>query len=135
MGTTLLTCGNDLLTCGNDFLSCGNDLLSCGNDLVSCGNDLLTCGNDFLSCGNDLLTCGKCGNEIKNARKTVLCPFLGSVVNTLFRMKILRVMLTTRMDGWLNINIELESVSRVIIFSTGLLPVTMCRSVSHNGLT
>ena len=63
MGTTLLTCGNKLVSCGNDFLTCGNDLL--------------TCGNNFLSCGNDLLSHG---NKIKKTRKTVLCPFLGSVL-------------------------------------------------------
>ena len=60
----------------NLYLPCGNDFLTCGNDLLSCDNDLLTCGNDFLTCGNDLLSCGK---VIKNGRKTVLCPFLGSV--------------------------------------------------------
>ena len=54
----------------------GRTLLTCGNDFLFCGNNLLICGNDLLTCGNDLLTCG---NEIKNARKTVLCPFQGSV--------------------------------------------------------
>ena len=53
-----------------------DDLLTSGNDILYCGNDLLTCGNDLLSCGNDLLTFG---NELTNYRKTVLCPFLGSV--------------------------------------------------------
>ena len=53
-------------------------LLTCGNELVSCGNDFLTCGNDLVTCGNDLLSRG---NKIKNDRKTVLCPFLGSIWN------------------------------------------------------
>ena len=75
-GHELVSCGNDFLACGNELVSCGNKYLTCGNDLLSCGNDLLTCGNDFLTCGNDLLSCG---NKIKNERKTVLCPFLGSV--------------------------------------------------------
>ena len=46
------------------------------NNFVSHYDDLLTCGNDILYCGNVLLTCG---NELKYYRKTVLCPFLGSV--------------------------------------------------------
>ena len=37
--------------------------------MVTCGNELLTHGHDFLSHGN----------EIKNAKKTVLCPFIDSV--------------------------------------------------------
>ena len=45
--------------------------------LLTCGNELISCGNDFLTCRNDLLSHG---NEIKNDRKTVLCPFLGSVL-------------------------------------------------------
>ena len=40
--------------------------------LLTCGNELVSCVNDFLTCANDLLSCG---NEIKNERKTVLCPF------------------------------------------------------------
>ena len=90
-GNELVSCGNDLLTCGNELVSCGNDLLTCGNELVLCGNELLTCGNEFVSCGNDFLSCGNdflsCGNDllsrcnkIKNARKTVLCPFRGSLI-------------------------------------------------------
>ena len=51
-------------------LTCGNKLSACGNELLTCGNELLTRGHNFLSCGN----------EIKNTKKTVLCPFLGSVV-------------------------------------------------------
>ena len=60
----------------NNLVSHYDNLLTCGNDILSCGNDLLTCGNDVVSCSNDLLTCG---NELKTYRKTVLCPFLGSV--------------------------------------------------------
>ena len=75
--TKLVSCGNDLLTCGNDFPSYGNYFLSCGNDMLSCGTNLLSCGNNFLTCSNDLLPYS--GYKIKNDRKTVLCPFLGSV--------------------------------------------------------
>ena len=57
-----------MLPCGNDFLTCGNELSTHGNELLTCGTELLTHGHNFLSCGN----------EIKNAKKTVLCPFLGS---------------------------------------------------------
>ena len=81
----MLSCGNNFLTCGNDLLSCGNNLLTCGNDFLTCGNELSTCGNELLTCGNELLTRGhnflSRGNEIKNAKKTVLCPFLASVKN------------------------------------------------------
>ena len=55
---------------------CRNDLLTCGNELLTCGNELLTCGNELLTRGHNFLSCGK---EIKNAKKTVLCPFLDSV--------------------------------------------------------
>ena len=37
---------------------------------------MLTCGNDLVSHGKDFLTPG---NKIKNDRKTVLFPSLGSV--------------------------------------------------------
>ena len=83
MVMTLLTCGNDFLSCGNDLLTCGNNSVSCSNDLLTCGNNLVSCGNDFLSCGNDFLSCG---NKIKNARKTVLCPFQGSVLDWSIKM-------------------------------------------------
>ena len=75
-GNHLLSCENNLLTCGNDFLTCGNELSAWGNGLLTCNNELLTCGHNFLSHGNEI----KKMLTIKNAKKTVLCPFLGSVV-------------------------------------------------------
>ena len=72
----MLSCGNDLLPCANDLRSCGNDLLTLVNDSVSHSNELLTCGNELLTCCHNFLSRG---NEIKNAKKAVICPFLGSV--------------------------------------------------------
>ena len=60
----------------NNVVSHYDNLLTCGNDILSCGNDLLSSGNDLVSCSSDLLACG---NKLKTYRKTVLCPFLGSV--------------------------------------------------------
>ena len=61
-----------VVTSGNNLLSCGKDLLSCGNDLQSCQNNLLSRGNDLIFLSNKIQ---------KKYRKTVLCPFLGSVDN------------------------------------------------------
>ena len=77
-------------------------LPTCENELVSCGNDLLTCGNDFLSCGNDLLSHG---NKIKNDRKTVLCPFLGSVKSLLGHEAVSEFCLITKYTDWENLQI------------------------------